>query len=472
MEGEIIRRTKIVCTIGPASSSESKIKRLIEAGMDVARLNFSHGTHQEHMESIRKIREISSGLDRNIAILQDLSGPKIRVGEFPDGAVTLKSKNEFILTSRDVPGNENIASVSYKDLPGEVKKGDAIMLSDGLIQFKVIESDAINIRCKVEIGGQLSSHKGINLPTGTVKIPSLTAKDRKDLELGIKEEVDLIALSFVRKAEDIQEVKQIISDKGASIPVIAKIEKHEAVANIDGILDAADGIMVARGDLGVEIPMEDVPAVQKMLVRKSNQAGKPVITATQMLRSMVDNPRPTRAETADVANAVLDGTDAVMLSEETAVGQFPVGAVRMMSRIAAKIETSVDFRDAMSIRNLTEGESITEAIGRSAIHIARQVNAAAIITPTGQGKTARVVARYRPLIPIYALSSNPATLRGLSLVWGVTPINVDYSTDINVMMERTVKTAVKCGFKNGDKLVVTASVPAGGSTNMIKVEVI
>lgn len=448
------------------------INHLMEAGMDVARLNFSHGTQREHRENIRKIREISSGLDRHVAILQDLSGPKIRVGEFPDGAVTLKNTSEFTLTNRDVPGNERIASVSYKDLPRDVKKGDTIMLSDGLIQLRVIDSDASDIRCRVEIGGQLSSHKGINLPSGTVKIPSLTAKDRKDLELGIREEVDFIALSFVRKTEDIQEIKQIISDRGVSIPVIAKIEKHEAVANIDGILDAADGLMVARGDLGVEIPMEDVPAVQKMLVRKSNRAGKPVITATQMLRSMVDNPRPTRAETADVANAVLDGTDAVMLSEETAVGQFPVKAVRMMSRIAAKIETSMDFHDVMSIRNLPEGESITEAIGRSAINIARQVKAAAIITPTGQGKTARLVSRYRPLTPIYALSSNPATLRGLSLVWGVRPVNVDYSADINVMMKRTVKTALECGFKPGDKLVVTASVPAGGSTNMIKVEVI
>ncbi|MCK4937920.1 MAG: pyruvate kinase [Methanosarcinales archaeon] len=472
MGGEIIRRTKIVCTIGPASSSESNVKRLIEAGMDVARLNFSHGTHEEHRINIKKIREISTDLDRHIAILQDLSGPKIRVGEFPDGAIALKSNNEFILTNRNVPGNEHIASVSYKDLPGEVKSGDTIMLSDGLIQFRVIETDTSDIRCKVEVGGQLSSHKGINLPAGTVNIPSLTEKDREDLELGIREEIDLIALSFVREAGDILEIKQIISDRGASIPVIAKIEKHEAVANIDRILEAADGIMVARGDLGVEIPMEDVPAVQKMLVRKSNQAGKPVITATQMLRSMVENPRPTRAETADVANAVLDGTDAVMLSEETAVGQFPVGAVHMMSRIAAKIESSVDFQDAMSIRNLTKGESITEAIGRSAIHIASQVNAAAIITPTGQGNTARVVARYRPLIPIYALSSNPATLRGLSLVWGVKPIYVDYSTDINVMMKRAVKTAVEWCFKPGDKLVVTASVPTGGSTNMIKVEVI
>ncbi|MCL7412093.1 MAG: pyruvate kinase [ANME-2 cluster archaeon] len=461
-----------MCTIGPASSCESRIKRLIEVGMDVARLNFSHGTHQEHRDSIRKIREISTGLDRHVAILQDLSGPKIRIGEFPDGTVTLKSKSEFILTNRDVPGNEHVASVNYKDLPREVKKGDTIMLSDGLIQLRVIDSDAGDIRCRVEIGGQLSSHKGINLPSGTVKIPSLTDKDRTDLELGIREEVDYIALSFVRKTEDIQEIKQIISDRGKSIPVIAKIEKHEAVANIDGILDAADGLMVARGDLGVEIPMEDVPAVQKMLVRKSNQAGKPVITATQMLRSMVDNPRPTRAETADVANAVLDGTDAVMLSEETAVGQFPVEAVRMMSRIAAKIETSMDFKDVMSIRNLPEGESIPEAIGRSAINIARQVKAAAIITPTGQGKTARVVARYRPLIPIYALSSNPSTLRGLSLVWGVRPVNADYSPDINVMMKRTVTMALECGFKTGDKLVVTASVPAGGLTNMIKVEVI
>ncbi|NIA03068.1 MAG: pyruvate kinase, partial [Nitrospirae bacterium] len=412
-----IRRTKIICTIGPTSNSDSKLNSLIKAGMDVARLNFSHGSHEDHIDIIHKIREISSNLDRHTAILQDLSGPKVRVGEFPDGVVSLERGAEFILTVRDVLGNGHMASVSYKDLPHAVKPNDTILLSDGLIQLKVIDSDISEINCNVVVGGQLSSHKGINLPTGSVKIPAMTPKDRKDVEVGIKEGVDFIALSFVREAKDVSKLENIINNKGADIPIIAKIEKHEAVVNIDEIIDAADGIMVARGDLGVEIPIENVPGVQKMLVRKCNQTGKPVITATQMLRSMVDNPRPTRAEAADVANAVLDGTDAVMLSEETAVGRFPVETVKMMSRITARIEKSEDFNRNMSIRELPEGHSIAEAIGHSAIQIAQQIGADAIITPTGHGKTAMTVSRYRPLIPILGLSSDPTILRRLSLIW-------------------------------------------------------
>lgn len=440
--------------------------------MDVSRLNFSHGTHEEHSDNIHRIREISADLGRHTAVLQDLSGPKVRVGEFPDGAITLERGAEFILTGRDVPGNEHIASVSYRDLPREVRPKDTILLSDGLIQLKVIETDAGEIKCKVVVGGQLSSHKGINLPTGSMNIPSMTPKDRKDVEIGIEEGVDFIAMSFVREAKDVYKLEKIINERGASIPIIAKIEKHEAVENINEIIAAADGIMVARGDLGVEIPMENVPAIQKMLVRKCNRAGKPVITATQMLRSMVNNPGPTRAEAADVANAVLDGTDAVMLSEETAVGRFPVEAVKMMSRITSKIETSEDFKRTMSIRDLPQGGSIAEAIGHSAIHIAQQIGAAAIITPTGHGKTAMTVSRYRPLIPIIGLSSDHIILRRLSLIWGIKPVKVDYSDDVNMITKMVKKVAEDFGFKQGDKLVVTASVPAGGPTNMIKVLVI
>lgn len=440
--------------------------------MDIARLNFSHGTHKNHTDNINNIREISADMDRHTAILQDLSGPKIRVGEFPDGDVTLIRDNEFILTGKDVPGNEHIASLSYRNLPGEVKPGDILLLSDGLIQLTVIACDNVEIRCKVEVGGQLSSHKGINLPTGTLKIPSMTAKDKKDLKIGIKQEVDYIALSFVRKANDIDQIKQSIKDSGSEIPVIAKIEKHEAVNNIDGIIAASDGIMVARGDLGVEIPAENVPAVQKMLVRKCNKASKPVITATQMLRSMVDNPIPSRAEVTDVANAILDGTDAIMLSEETAIGHFPIKAVKIMSRIAARTESSEDFKRAMSHRDLPEGSSVTEAIGHSAVHVAHQINAVAIMTPTSLGKTSWVIARYRPSARIIALSSDPVTLRRLSLIWGVTPVYMDNSDDLNMMMRTIVDKAIEQGFKQEDKLVVTASVPAGGMTNMIKIEVI
>jgi len=440
--------------------------------MDVARLNFSHGTHKDHTDNINNIREISADLDKYTAILQDLSGPKIRVGEFPDGDVNLIRGNEFILTGKDVPGNEHIASLSYRNLPGEVKPGDILLLSDGLIQLKIIASDNVEIRCKVEVGGQLSSYKGINLPTGTLKIPSMTAKDKKDLKIGIKKEVDYIALSFVRKANDIDQIKQSIKDSGSEIPVIAKIEKHEAVNNIDGIIAAADGIMVARGDLGVEIPAENVPAVQKMLVRKCNKASKPVITATQMLKSMVDHPIPSRAEVTDVANAILDGTDAIMLSEETAIGRFPIKAVKIMSKIAAKTESSEDFIRAMSHRDLPEGSSVTEAIGHSAVHVAHQINAVAIMTPTAHGKTSWAIARYRPSARIIALSFNPVTLRRLSLVWGVTPVYMNISDDLNMMMRTIVDKAIEHGFKQDDKLVVTASVPAGGMTNMIKIEVI
>jgi pyruvate kinase len=440
--------------------------------MNVARLNFSHGTHEEHSEIIHRIREISDHTGGHTAVLQDLSGPKIRIGEFPEGAIKLERGNDFILTGRHVAGDEHIASVTYRNLPKEVKSGDTILLSDGLIQLKVKESDSCDIKCEVIVGGELSSHKGINLPSGTLKIPSLTAKDRKDLEMGIKEEVDFIALSFVRSAGDIRKVKKILEKKGVQIPVIAKIEKHEALDNINKIIDEADGIMVARGDLGVEIPVENVPIVQKMLIRKCNRAGKPVITATQMLRSMVDNPIPTRAEAADVANAVLDGTDAIMLSEETAVGSFPVGALKMMSRIALKIEKNVEFKMAMSIRDLPEGISITEAISHSAIIVARQLDASAIMTPTTHGWTPTMVSRYRPSIPIVALSSNPATLRKLSLIWGVRQVEVEYSDDMNVMMKRAKEVAVQTGFKEGNQLVVTASVPSGGPTNLIKIEVI
>lgn len=438
----------------------------------MARLNFSHGSHEEHTDNIHKIREISAKLDRHTAILQDLSGPKVRVGDFPDGAISLERGAEFILTVKHVEGNEHMASVSYQDLPRAVKQNDTILLSDGHIQLKVIDSDASEINCRVVVGGQLSSYKGINLPTGSIKIPSMTPKDRKDVEEGIKEGVDFVALSFVREAKDVSKLEKIINQKGADIPIIAKIEKHEAVTNIDEIIDAADGIMVARGDLGVEIPMENVPAIQKMLVRKCNQAGKPVITATQMLRSMVDNPRPTRAEAADVANAVLDGTDAVMLSEETAVGSFPVETVKMMSRITARIENSDDFNRTMAIRELPEGNSIAEAIGHSAIQIAQQICADAIITPTGHGKTAMTVSRYRPLIPILGLSSDHTILRRLSLIWGIKPVKVDYSDDMNVITEMVKKVAIENGFKQGNKLVITASVPAGGHTNMIKVLVV
>src|SRR5262249_30570538 len=334
----MIRRTKIVCTIGPASDSEEMIAKLIAAGINVARLNFSHGTPEYHRELIRRIKRVREALNKPVAILQDLQGPKIRVGVFAGGVVQLQPGQEFILTGSDVIGDANRASVSLKTLPQEVKPGDPILLADGNIELRVERVVPPDMFCRVVIGGQLSSHKGINLPASQVHVDSLTAKDRNDIVIGLEEGVDAVALSFVREANDILICRQVIQDHGGTVPIIAKIEKHEAVQNIDSIVEASQAVMVARGDLGVEIELEKVPLVQKDIIRKCNALGKPVITATQMLQRMVDNPRPTRAEATDVANAILDGTDAVMLSDETAIGKYPAEAVMMMDRIARTAE--------------------------------------------------------------------------------------------------------------------------------------
>ncbi|MDI6726262.1 MAG: pyruvate kinase [Smithellaceae bacterium] len=334
-----MRKTKIVCTIGPACDSEAIIEQMITAGMNVARLNFSHGTKEYHGEKIRLIRQISARMGVPVAILQDLAGPKIRVGKIPEPGIMLAPGRKFVLTSRKVYGLADAVSISYPDLPGEVKKGDRLLLADGLMELVVEDMTETDIFCRVITGGLLSSHKGINLPTGTIKAPPLTAKDKIDLLFGLANQVDYVALSFVKSGDDIRTIKRIIAENGKDTPVIAKIEKHEALENMDDIIINADAIMVARGDLGVEIPPEEVPLIQKKMIRSANLLGKPVITATQMLRSMVNQPRPTRAEAADVANAVLDGTDAVMLSEETASGNYPVEAVGFMNRIASTAET-------------------------------------------------------------------------------------------------------------------------------------
>jgi pyruvate kinase len=338
-----MRKTKIVCTIGPASSSASTIEAMMRSGMDVARLNFSHGTHQDHAEKIQTLRDVSAQLGIPVAIIQDLGGPKIRVGEIPDPGVRLVPGQTFVLTNQEVEGNKDRVSISYPNLPQEVNLDDRLLLADGLMELVVKKTSATEIFCQVITGGVLTSHKGINLPDGTISAPALTPKDKEDLVFGLEHDVDYVALSFVRNAEDLHAAQEIIRAHGKDTPVIAKIEKHEAVKNMDEILEAAAAVMVARGDLGVEIPLEEVPLIQKRLIRQSNALGKPVITATQMLRSMVDSPRPTRAEAADVANAVLDGTDAVMLSEETASGNYPVEAVRFMHRIAENAEENFSY---------------------------------------------------------------------------------------------------------------------------------
>ncbi|MEN6317380.1 MAG: pyruvate kinase [Syntrophaceae bacterium] len=462
-----MRKTKIVCTIGPASAQEAVIALMIENGMNVARLNFSHGEHKDHEEKITLIRALSERMGRPVAILQDLAGPKIRVGAIPNPGVLLEAGQDFILTARDIMGTQNMVSVSYPDLPKDVQPGDRLLLADGLMELSVIKTDAAEIQCRVITGGLLTSHKGINLPTGTIQAPPLTAKDREDLLFGLEHNVDYVALSFVKTADDITAVKDVIRQQGKDTPVIAKIEKHEALDHLDNIVDASDGIMVARGDLGVEIPLEEVPLIQKRLIRKANASGKPVITATQMLRSMVNSPRPTRAEAADVVNAVLDGTDAVMLSEETASGDYPVEAVGIMNRLAMNAEAGFPYE---SYLNVIPRKDIAESIAHASCILADHLDAQAIVTYTTTGLTAMRISRFRPSHPIVALSADITTVRRLTLFWGCCPylLSVPLSTDD--MIERAVLETNDVSL--GDIVVIVAGHPllVAGATNMLRVK--
>src|SRR4030043_2408304 len=379
MAQEGSRKTKIVCTIGPASESPKILEALIQAGMNVARLNFSHGTHEEHLRKIKAIREIADRLRQTVTLLQDLGGPKIRIGVMKEGGGELKRGKEFCLTNQVLIGDETRATVTYPALPSEVKPGDRILLADGTIELRVLESNGKNIRCQVIVEGILTSHKGMNFPSGTILPPSFTEKDHEDLLFGIQNGVDLVSLSYIREGADIEGVKRILKKESADIPVIAKIERKEALEKIDEILLASDGIMVARGDLGMETPLEKIPNVQKMLIRKANGLGKPVITATQMLRSMVDHTQPTRAEVTDIVNAIYDGTDAVMLSEETASGQFPVETAQMMAKIAQSAEEEFPF-DQFLRREIEEETDLPQAISHAASLLAEEVKAGAIVT--------------------------------------------------------------------------------------------
>ncbi len=462
--------TKIVCTIGPASQSPEIIRALVQNGMNVARLNFSHGDHAEHQEKIRIIRMVSGELDQPVAILQDLGGPKIRVGIIPDPGVRLEAGGAFVLTNQDVEGTSERVSVSYPHLPEEVKEGDPILLADGFIELVVRRANRSEISCEVVTGGLLTSHKGLNLPTRSIQAPSLTDKDREDLLFGLENDVDYVALSFVRTAEEILGVKEIIDNREKDTPIIAKIEKHEAVDNIDEIMEVADGIMVARGDLGVEIPLEEVPVVQKMLIRRANASGKPVITATQMLRSMVDSPRPTRAEATDVANAVLDGTDAVMLSEETAMGGYPVKSVQFMTRIVESAERHFPHDRYLQ---LVPKKAVSQSVAYAACVLANHLDARAIIAPTQSGQTARHISRFKPRQPIIALSANENTVRRLALCRGCLPRLVADPMDTDDMIESAARAALETGLvSRGDLAVITAGHPVAvaGSTNMVRVK--
>jgi len=466
-------KTKIICTIGPASRDPRTLERLMEAGMNVCRLNFSHGTHAEHAALIRDIRALSERLDKPVAILQDLAGPKIRTGEMGAGEVELVEGAELVLTSRDVPGDAREVGLTYPDLPSAVRPGDTILLADGAMALEVLESDAVDIRCRVVTGGSLGSHKGINLPGRTLDVPVLGSKDRADLEFGLAEGVDFVALSFVRTARDVETAREAIARAGCDTPLIAKIEKFEALENIDAIVAAADGVMVARGDLGVEIPLEQVPRAQKMIIAKANAAAKPVITATQMLKSMVEAPRPTRAEVTDVANAIYDGTDGVMLSEETAMGRYPVEAVEVMSRVAADTEQQFDYEGwtdkfAHAHHRLSYGDAVAHA----AVKMAEDIEAAAILTCTRSGSTTLRVARHRPRQVVLSLTPERTTALRMALTFGAVPVSIDLAQSVEDLEKMALEKALDGGFVGpGDPVVLTAGVPFADklATNMIKV---
>ncbi len=463
-----MRRTKIVCTIGPASSSPEVLRQLIRAGMNVARLNFSHGTHEEHARVIVQIREIAAELGAPVAIMQDLQGPKIRLGKFRGGHVQLLQGAEFALTTRPVEGTVEIASTTYDRLPQDVKPGDRILLVDGLIELTVLQVTGDTVRCRVISGGDIGDHRGINLPGVAVSASSITDKDRDDLWFGISQGVDAVAVSFIRGPEDVLDVKELINEMGGGdLPVVAKLEKPEAVERLDAILDVADGVMVARGDLGVELPLEEVPLVQKAIIRKARKRALPVITATQMLESMVGSPRPTRAEASDVANAILDGTDAVMLSAETAVGKYPVETVQVMARIAVQAETAMPDLAATSERASTFPEVISEAACRAA----GEMKARAIVAFTQSGSTARLLSKYRPAAPVFAFSPSEVVRRRLNLHWGVMPKTIRAVQNTDELVGEIELLLLRDGTVHvGDALVIVAGAPlfVRGATNMIQ----
>lgn len=464
-----VRRTKIVATLGPASLGEEVLRELVRAGVDVFRLNFSHGTPEEHRRTIERIRRVCRELDVEVGVLQDLPGPKVRLGPVAEGVV-LRPGERFVLTAEPVVGDQRRASISHPEVVRDVRPGDRVLLADGQVELRVVRTTGTEAICEVLSGGPLASHKGVNVPR-RLRLGALTEEDRRCLRLGAQWGVDLVALSFVSSAQDIQEARRVLQEVGApDVPVIAKIERAEALDRIDQIVQAADGLMVARGDLGVEIPQEEVPLVQKELIARANALGRVVITATQMLRSMVDSPRPSRAEVADVANAVLDGSDALMLSEETAVGRWPVLTVRTMDAIVRAVERKALQHPPFPC---APGRSIEEAISHAACTMAHDLGASLIVTPTESGATARNVARWRPLPPILAISPWETTVRRLRICWGVVPRRSDRFHHFDQMMEEARRLALRSGMAAPGHIVVfTAGLPVGtrGATNLIKAE--
>ncbi len=472
-----MRKTKIVCTLGPASDSKEILSQLVKMGIDVARLNFSHGDYEEHRKRIEFIREFEDEFDRPIGIMLDTKGPEIRTGKLKNGEVKLSKGEDIILTTRQIEGDSSRISVTYQDVCQDLNEGSIILLDDGLIKLKVLAIEDNEVRCKIINGGKLGSRKGVNIPGEKVDLPGLTEKDREDIKFGIKHNIHFIAASFVRKAADVIEIRKLLEEEADwenGIKIIAKIENQEGVNNINEIIEVADGIMIARGDLGVEIPPEKVPAIQKMIINKCNEVAKPVITATQMLDSMIRNPRPTRAEASDVANAIYDGTDATMLSGESAAGAYPVEAVKTMAKIAKEVENSPSYRSSLKSKSTTL-QTVTEAISFASCETATDLEAEAIITATGSGYTARMVSRYRSLIPIIAVTPNDIVQHTLTLSWGIYPLLVTHSNSTDEMIDNAITAALEHDLVNdGDMVTITAGVPVGipGTTNLIKVDVV
>ena len=469
------KKTKIVCTLGPASQSEETLTKLVENGLNVCRFNFSHGSHEEHKERMDTVKKVREKLNKPVAILLDTKGPEIRTGNFADPEVFLEEGSKFIITMEDVIGTNEICTVSYKGLAEDVVEGDKILIDDGLVGLRVEEVIGEEIHCVVENSGIVKNHKGINVPGVKINLPALTPKDVSDIEFGIAQGIDFIAASFVRKASDVLAIREVLENNNATdIQIISKIENQEGVDNLEEILQVSDGLMVARGDLGVEIPTEEMPIVQKEMIKKCNELGKPVITATQMLDSMIRNPRPTRAEVTDVANAIYDGTDAIMLSGETAAGKYPVEAVKVMAAIAKRIEETLDHDNTLRNKGLNS-TNVTDAISYATCTTAKSLNASAIVTSTSSGHTARMVSKFKPNTPIIAATPNERTSRQLALSWGVYTVICQQALTTDDLIDNSIESSKKEGFiKEGELVVITTGVPTGvsGTTNLIKVHVI
>lgn len=470
-----MKKTKIICTIGPSSEDDKIIEQLILNGMNAARLNFSHGDYEEHKQRILKIKAIREKLGSPIAIVLDTKGPEIRTGVFKDGKVQVNKDEEYIFTTREVIGDNKICSITYAGLVNDIKVGEILLVDDGLVAFCVEKIEDTQIYTRVLNTGIIGTKKGVNVPGASINLPPLTQKDINDIKFGIENEVDIIAASFVRKAQDVIELRRVLERNGGEkILVISKIESREGVENIDDIIRFSDGIMVARGDLGVELPVEEVPLVQKMIIEKCNKAGKPVITATQMLDSMIRNPRPTRAEVTDVANAIFDGTDCIMLSGETASGIYPVEAVKTMAKIAERTEKALDYSEMLEDRKIKSAASVADAISYTACTTAEEIRATAIIAATMTGHTARRISKFRPKQPIIAVSPYEYVARKLAIIWGVYPMIAQKMETSDEIIDYSVKMALKTQFvKKGELVIIAAGVPVGltGTTNMIKVHI-